>query len=368
MDESTLSGDSELHRVAGAILALEEAPQSEGAAESESELSGNDAVRDREAQKLEGEAPAEGEEEPEAEEPKAETPAEEEEEPEETAADDEGEQEPAIASIDDLVKALDVDPSAVMGLKVKTKIDGEDGEATLADLIKSYQIEGHLTRKGQRLAEERQAFDRNRQEAEAAIKARTEQLETSLQLAQRRLMGEYGRIDWDALRAQNPSLYQQKYIEYQQLYGELSSAAQQLTAERQRAAEAAAAQHREFLAEQKRLLANAVPEWNDRKVKEGELQEIREYMKARGIDPKELDLVQHHGYALALRDAKNWQKLQNGKKVVKRKVDEAPKIVRPGVRKSSSQISSDKLKGLRDRVKQSGNVRDVAAYLLAAEG
>lgn len=360
MSESTLinPGDSELDSVAAQILALDtpDAPATEGKPE-ENELSGDGDVSAEEPEA--SQAPADDAPAPE----KAEAESDEE-KPEETADDDEA-KEPPINSIEELAKAMDVDPSEVMRLKLKTKIDGEEGEVTLADLVKSYQIEGHLSRKGSRLAEERQTFERSRQEAEAQIKQRAEQLGIQLALAQKRLLGEYGTIDWDTLRTQNPSLYQQKYIEYQQRYAELAQASQEIAREKQREQQMAVERHREYLAEQKRKLSNAVPEWNDRKVRDSELADIREYMKSREIDPKELDLVSHAGYALVLRDAKNWHKLQQEKKGLKKVVGEAPKIVRPGVRKSASQISQDKLKSLRERVRTSGHVNDVAAYLLA---
>ena len=355
MDESTHnSGDSELDSVAQAIMAMDAGEEGSGADELQ------DASGVKENEPADNSPPADdGDSSGESEQAPAD-----EAEPDEKA-DGEEEQEPPVASLEDLVAALGVDASAVMRLKAKTKIDGEDGEVTLADLVKSYQIEGHLSRKGQKLAEERSTFERSRQEAEAGIKQRTEQLDIQLALAQKRLLGQYASIDWDTLRMQNPSLYQQRYIEYQQLYGELSQSAQQLASERQREREAIASQHREYLSEQKRLLHNAVPEWNDRKVRDAELNDIRDYMKSRNIDPAQLETLQHHGYALALRDAKNWAKLQQESKNVRKKVGVAPPIVRPGVRKSEGQLSREKLKGLRDRVRSTGSVNDVAAFIMA---
>lgn len=43
--------------------------------------------------------------------------------------------------------------------KVKVKIDGVEGEATLQDLIKGYQTDRHLTQKGQKIAEERRKLE-----------------------------------------------------------------------------------------------------------------------------------------------------------------------------------------------------------------
>lgn len=61
--------------------------------------------------------------------------------------------------LEDLLQKLGVDPSKV---KTKTKIDGVEGEASILDVKKSYQLEQHLTRRGQKIGEERRQLEQMR--------------------------------------------------------------------------------------------------------------------------------------------------------------------------------------------------------------
>jgi len=48
--------------------------------------------------------------------------------------------------------------------KLKTKVDGVEGEVSIADLLKSHQLEKHLTQKGQQLAEQQRMFQAQQQQ------------------------------------------------------------------------------------------------------------------------------------------------------------------------------------------------------------
>jgi hypothetical protein len=276
----------------------------------------------------------------------------------------EGDEKPVqLSSLSELAEALEVEVDDLMSLALPTKVDGEEGQATLRDLLRSYQTEQHLTRKGQKLAEDRKAFDAKRGQAEQELQARIQSLDTSLALANQRLMGKYAKLDWDALRAQNPQAYQQAYIEYQQLYGELSQAAQALQQEQARYAEMQTQKYNEYVEEQRREWLSKVPEWSDNKVKTKELSDMREYMKAHGIDPSDLDRLADHRYGLVLRDAMKWHQLQAKAKDTKRELKRSGPIVKPGLKKSGASISQEKAESLRSTLKKTGKPDDLASII-----
>ena len=85
--------------------------------------------------------------------------SEEEEESEEEASEEEGEddsstQEPDVYTADD----LDLDA------KVSVKIDGEETEVSFGDLLKGYQTDAHLSKKGRELGEAQKTLDAERAE------------------------------------------------------------------------------------------------------------------------------------------------------------------------------------------------------------
>lgn len=57
---------------------------------------------------------------------------------------------------DDLLKKMNLDPTKV---KVKTKVDGVESVVPYAELKKSYQLEQHLTKRGQKIGEERRQLE-----------------------------------------------------------------------------------------------------------------------------------------------------------------------------------------------------------------
>jgi hypothetical protein len=273
---------------------------------------------------------------------------------------DSEEQSPRLTSLKDLADALETDVDDLLSLALPTKVDGEEGQTTLRDLLKSYQTEQHLTRKGQKLADERRDFDQKRQEAEKATQERIQSLDVALQLANQRLLGKFARLDWNALRETNPQGYQQAYIEYQQLYGELAQASQALQQEQARYAEQQTREYDAFVTEQRRLWAQHMPHWADSKVKAAELNELREYVKSKGIDPTDLDRVSDFRYGQVMHDALQWHRLQAKTKDVKKAVKSAGPVVKPGIRKSGAAVNADAIAKTRDRLRKSGSTEALA--------
>lgn len=66
-----------------------------------------------------------------------------------------------VVYLEDLLQKMNIDPSKV---KTKTKIDGVEGEASILDVKKSYQLEQHLTKRGQKIGEERRQLEAMRNE------------------------------------------------------------------------------------------------------------------------------------------------------------------------------------------------------------
>lgn len=66
-----------------------------------------------------------------------------------------------VVYLEDLLQKMNVDPSKV---KTRTKIDGIEGEASILDVKKNYQLEQHLTKRGQKIGEERRQLEAMRNE------------------------------------------------------------------------------------------------------------------------------------------------------------------------------------------------------------
>src|SRR5579863_8416559 len=88
----------------------------------------------------------------------------------------EGAEEPkTYASLNDLLAAHKIDPESVMGLHVTTKIDGVETQVPLADVLKSYQLEGHVNNKSIEISAQKAQFEQERQAARTLFQQQIQQ-------------------------------------------------------------------------------------------------------------------------------------------------------------------------------------------------
>lgn len=281
-------------------------------------------------------------------------------EPEEDAQ----EETPLPTSLSELAETLGVEQEKLYDLKLKTKIDGVEGEATLAQILKSYQLEGHLNRKSMELADQRKAFEQDTQKLTQEAVQRVQTLEDSLNIATHLINERYKGINWEQLKHDDPVEFNTKYIEYQQHQQALNQAYQGIQAERQRSAQE---QERQFVAnlqEEYKKVINAIPEWANEAVAKKEQADLRELMKGYGFKDEEI-FVGDHRHIQILRDAKRGRELSAAKPSVMKKVAAAPKLAKPGSKGSKADQDMQALKDLKKQHK-SGNKNAGIEYLKKA--
>jgi len=292
-------------------------------------------------------------------------------ESEETEVDPEGDTEEEITQeASQLAEYLGVDPDAVDvnddgELVLKTKIDGKEGKATLAELLKSYQLEGHVNQKSMQLSDERKAFDAERETQKAQIAQELQQAKQLLEFAQNQTLAEYQSIDWQALREQNPAEYaalQQDYnARIQQISQVMNGIGQQSLQEQQQAF----VQRRQKEAQ---MLLDKLPEWSDESVASRETADIAKYLLTNGFSQNEVSTVVDHRAVIMARKAMLYDQMKAEgevkQEVAKKKVKKLPKVAKPGASKDKAQAKAEAQKAIRQKVKRSGNVDDVAAAIL----
>jgi len=298
----------------------------------------------------------------EAEPEQEEQPVEAQDEPEDDAQPEETEAEPE--TLEELAERLGWDLDKVLSLKTKTKIDGKEGTQLLRDLVKSYQLEGHLNQKLMTHAEERKAFETERHNFFQTSQHKLQQLDTGVKIAQKLLEGDFSQVNWQELQDQDPVAFAQRFAGFQQRKAQIDHVANLLAQEHQQSQQQAAAQTQAYLAEQMRLLESKVPEWSSdagRTKSLGEMAPV--FTSAYGISAEELGNVSDHRMLLVARDAWQWQKLQKAKPAIVNKVKSAPKLLKPGAPQSRAAQEGLLLKQERDRLRKSGKVSDAKAPL-----
>jgi hypothetical protein len=301
-----------------------------------------------------------------------ETPAVEEEQPASESQETEQESEtpegtePQI-DVQSIAKALGVAPEDLVidsdgQLAIKTKIDGEDGKAKLADFRKSYQLESSFTNKSMRLAEERKEFERQTQAAVQQYQQQKQQLQNDLQVVTHLLQGQYADPQyWAKLQAEDPVAYLAEKDRYQGYMQAVNGIQQQFQQEQLRQQQQQQAQFQEWVKSQQQELLNHIPEWKDQGAFKKELSEIESIAKADyGLTPEDLQQVYDNRHVRILRDAIRYRKLQAQKTTVMQKVNKAPNIAKPG---STQPASKNKEQEVHERFGKTHSVKDAAAAL-----
>lgn len=241
--------------------------------------------------------------------------------------------------------------------KFRVKAAGEEREVTLDELIKSYQLGTDYTKKSQAVAEERKAVEAERQRIEEAKYLRDQYAER-LQIIEQMLNQQPEGENLEYLKENDPIGYAVKVAEMSQREKQLA----QVQAERQRIAEQQQQERQEQLGQviqaEARKLAEVIPEYADPQKGEVTRRELREFGLKLGFSEQELSGVYDSRQVLALWKAMQYDKLVSSKPGITKKVNEAPKVLKPGV--SKPRDGNEELKKLKARARQTGRVADAA--------
>lgn len=242
--------------------------------------------------------------------------------------------------------------------RYKVKASGEEIEVTLDDLIKGYQREADYTKKTQTLAEQRKQVEAERQVIEQA-KSQRDQYQERLAMIESALRTYAPQENLEALKETDPIGYAVKVAEQTQREKQL----QAVQMERARIAQQQQAEQSQnlnsHLAVEAQKLAEAIPEYADEQKSVQVKKDIRDYAKKIGWSDEELASVYDSRAVLTLYRAMQYEKLMGNKAGVTKKVNEAPKMLKPGVSRQTD-ANAEQTKKAMNQLKRTGNVRDAA--------
>lgn len=282
----------------------------------------------------------------------------------ETEAEDGQSESEALSTLEQLADAAGIDLDALYSVKTKAKVDGQELEVTLKDLVKSYQLEGHVNKKSMELSEKakklEEAFNAKQEEAQK----RLADLDLGAQLVQKHLLGKWQSTNWDALRQDDPVEFASQWAAYQSDMQSLNHLYQSVQGEKERTSGESRQQLQAAVAEQQAQLIDKLPSWSDADVAKRETAEIRQYLEGTGYTEKEIAGIYDHRAVLMARKAMLFDKLQAEKPGVTNKVRTAPKKPAPGSPAARGANKTRRQSDTRKTLKRSGSVDDAVAYLM----
>jgi hypothetical protein len=240
----------------------------------------------------------------------------------------------------------------------RVKVGKDELDVPLDELLKGYSRTADYTRKTQEIAETRKAVEADRAKIEEAAKLRDTYAQR-LSVIEQMLNQDPGE-DLATLKETDPIGYAVKVAEQSEREKQLNA----VRAEQQRLAQQQQAEQGErlkaHLATEAQKLAEAIPEISDPVRGQAIRTDIRNYAQKLGFSEQELAQVYDSRAVTALYKAMQYDKLVSNKGEASKKVNQAPRMLKPGTSTPETRTSQE-VKNMRGRLKKSGRAKDAAA-------
>jgi len=247
---------------------------------------------------------------------------------------------------------------------VRLKVNGEEIEKPLDEVISLAQQGLDYTQKTQKVADERRSLDEYAQ----TIRVQEQQFQANVQLQQALIqdiaqltatdnqINAFNNVDWSALSDNDPVEAQKLFFQYNQLQTTRGQMANELAQKQNQINGERANRIAELTQRGKEELARDIPGWNETLARE-----ITNAAKEYGYQDAELNEVLDPRAIKVLHDAAQWRKLQ-ANPALKQKISQAKPIVKPGAKDAKQQVNSN-TRAMREQLRKTGN-SDLAAKLI----
>ena len=235
---------------------------------------------------------------------------------------------------------------------VKLSLPKDQAEA----IRKSTLRQSDYSRKSNELAQERQTVTERLKQAETLLSAvdKVAEAQAQAQVAQQAL-AQFQRIDWAALEREDPARASLMAVRAMQAQQQVQAATEAATRAKSEAQSIKDAEFQTRRNEMFEAIEKAIPGWT---AETGS--KLTGYALSQGMKFETLQTATDPAIVLLLDKARKYDALQEGKAALKAKVQDAPKVLKPGVPRQSSP-KGDAMA----RLRKSNTVDDAAAAFAA---
>ena len=243
------------------------------------------------------------------------------------------------------------------------KINGENVKVSLDELQNGYSRQADYTKKSQTLAEERKAFQQDR---DAVLLERTQYSQLLGALQQQLTAFDEPAPDFDRMYEEDPIEASRLERQYRQRSEQRAQKMQAIAIEQQRVNDANAQEQTEqmrgLITQEAARLPDVIPEWKDEKVASREREELKSYLLDSGVAEEELGALVRASHIAVLRKAMLFDKGQSRVRKA-RKAGQQGKTVRSGSRQQQVKPSARKTKAAYQRLKERGTAENAASLI-----
>jgi len=247
---------------------------------------------------------------------------------------------------------------------LKLKVNGEDVEKPLDEVVALAQQGLDYTQKTQQVAEQRKELEAYAQQIQMQEQAFQEQMQLNNVLIEDvakitsldQQLNQYANVNWQQLSDNDFVEAQKLFFSYNQLQTERSQLVSQFEAKKQQVVQKQSQLMAEKIAKGKEVLAKEIPNWSP-ETNQALLSTGKDY----GFSDAELNSIVDPRHVKVLHDAMQWRKLQQNS-VVKKKVSNAKPVVKPGSKDTKAEANSNH-RNLREQLRKTGK-SDAAQKLI----
>ena len=249
---------------------------------------------------------------------------------------------------------------------IKLKVNGEEIEKPLDEVVALAQQGLDYTKKTQEVAEKRKELE----SLENQIRMQEQQLQEQSMLnseliqdvakitALDQQLSEYQDVNWEELSDSDFVTAQKKFFTFNQLQQQRSNLVSQFESKRQEALNKQQQMVAEKVAKGREVLAKEIPNWSQETTQEIISIGREDY----GFTDAELNAIIDPRHVRVLHDAMQWRKLKSKNSVVKKKVSRAKPVVKPGSKDPKKVVNSN-AKKMREQLRKSGSA-EMASKLI----
>jgi len=274
-----------------------------------------------------------------------------------------------ISSLAELVESQGWDPEWVNSLRVPVKIDGETGEATFDDLVRSYQTQTAAEKRLEQAKTQAKEMRDTAQQKVQAVEAQIAVLGGLVQNAEKVLDAEVANIDWNRLRNDDPAEFAAKRDEVREKRAGIEQMKQNALHQYQQSLQAQQAQQQEqrmaSLQAEREALLQAIPSWNDANTAKAEQESLVGYLTGQGFAQEDVLGASDHRLILLARKAMQFDQMQQGSNAAAKKMAKVPKVLKPGAPKPQAQIDKQQQDALKRKLRNGGSLDDAVALMQA---
>ena len=235
----------------------------------------------------------------------------------------------------------------------EVKVNGQTLNVTLDELLQGYQREADYTRGKQDLSLEKSRLDQTLQQSQTEINQKLAKLNELNNSAQSQLQAEYANIDFEKLYEDDP-------VEASKLEHKMRKRAENLQRIQYETQQAQNVELQKFIQGEQSKVLSLVPEFNDPGKASKLKSDMKSYLTNVGYNNQEINTIYDSRQVLLIRDAVAYDKIRRANPKVKKKVLNAPKVMRSGTTKTNAEqvarLRNEKL----NRLKKTGKVADAA--------